>query len=807
MTVLKNKWLAAPVLALPALAVASGMAAAEPTQPLSHNIGEVVATPHLTWQTRFLNKTTTFDNLVLNPVCEGIFGFQEPNRSIGWGSYWGFYTIDGRCLFAPQWEQAGERPRFDSGVAVVRKPKGNNVILYSDGSVKELPESWKDVTQFYDGVACVTTGGWGVRTIEYFFINTSGKRIWPHLDGCQGARPLRDGRRAFKKRDGALWGFMDADGKVVITPRYADVRDFANGYALVIEKPDVVKFIDTSGRDVVTLGQTASTLQYAANVSDISNGYYLVETSGSGSTFHNLKGEAVRNFVDASPFNGGYAFVRDNRDKPIFTVDTAFNRVYTLAGVNLMTGRVLLSPQTPEFGAMGLGTIDRELVVTPKGRPVISCQGFNGYAIGDFIPSAYAAACTQLTDPVTKEKREYKGYVNTAGEFMVVFDKNPEAAGPFPGDLPEPAYPQPIINDPRPDPPVLPGVDTIPAGPKVYHQAVYDVKVAASPVQGGAVTGSGKYHYGDTVTVSATPAKGWILTDIAATHPFSVTGKPNRFRVVGDMEITAYFFEEEDATPMRTGAYIGASRQLLPGTAFTTSSGNLEVYLQTDATSSLETPYGPETGGFFTILLNPDEKLQAGVVSGSGEGFGTFNAFFAPMRVGGQTVDADGCRWLLLDGGVFKINNVRVVNAGASNGAANQMSAAMANLMLAFDGMDMDLDSGHYRVEMTDIDPATGAFTFGEIQRFHPHAGWIPGGDRRFMKESRGAFVRKYESGLPAGWLKGVRMQPTQPRSDILWTPTAGFYEGDASALEGVARNLGEQCRNFKSELDHVRKK
>ena len=63
----------------------------------------------LTNKTRFIKKKVNIN--ALKPVSEGIFALPEYNRSIGYGSYWGFWTVDGESIFPAIYEQFGEMPR------------------------------------------------------------------------------------------------------------------------------------------------------------------------------------------------------------------------------------------------------------------------------------------------------------------------------------------------------------------------------------------------------------------------------------------------------------------------------------------------------------------------------------------------------------------------------------------------------------------------------------------------------------------------------------------------------------------------
>ena len=153
------------------------------------NTNQFANIPYLTDETVFIDKEV--NEQMLSDVSEGIFSLMEYNREIGYSSYYSFYTIEGDYLFPPMWEAPSkEKPRFDNGAAVVKYPRKLNAnqqhaIIYADGSVRELPVTWNNVTQFYDGIAMVREMIPRQKP-QIFYINTKGEKILPHLTHTVG---------------------------------------------------------------------------------------------------------------------------------------------------------------------------------------------------------------------------------------------------------------------------------------------------------------------------------------------------------------------------------------------------------------------------------------------------------------------------------------------------------------------------------------------------------------------------------------------------------------------------------------------
>lgn len=743
-----------------------------------------VATPHLTERTKFLHRKASFNNLEFNPVSEGIFAFQDPDNNL-----FGFWTIDGKCLFDTRFKMMNERPRFDHGAAVV-KDKENAKIVYANGSSRQLPESYKEVSQFHDGVATVRTGGMGVKNAECFCINTNGDRIWATLGpgDILEVGYLRNGLRRVKVRTEpsefryvTRWGFIDDDGKWIIKPTFREVREFNNGYALVISEDEQLQFINVKGEVIYQFEKKFSSLYYAQGISDISNGYFMRRMDSNDSRFYDLKGNCVAQYARASGFTDGYAFVQEDPNSTIYVVNTEFKKVRDVLGLNRFSSGQQIGAGNPLFGTARLGTIDKCLALTPDGKTIIKTEG-RGDRIGDFLPDAYAPAEANTNAPGSKLKFDYPGYINRLGEYEVVFVGNRKK---MPGEL---------------------TADSIPTDTIGEISVKYKVKVVASPADAGKVSGGGEYSYGETVKVGARAAEGWRLTGITSDNRFSSTSKINEFNVWGDMVITVHFVKEDVVTDTPTGIFSGVKSALEVNNTKATGL-TLPIYLETSTSGDIKTPYGDATRGFMALILDPDQPLIFESYSQNDEkkrGTFTLNAFFVPMKVKGQ-IEENGRKYLVLDGGEMKTNNMKMISSGAQAADVSALEALMVNLMLMFDGADASIPGGSYRIEMNDIDPKTGAFTFGMMQRFHPQYGWISAGSDAFKNIGRGFFITKVDKGFPADYFNGIRMNPAQKRDDILWSPTPGFFEGNKSYAEEFATELGQKYRNLQSEHEMLK--
>lgn len=745
-----------------------------------------VPTPYLSWNTAYIQRKVPFDQLEESGVSEGIFWLREYNRKIGYGSYYGFWTIDGRCLFPAMYESFTEGlPRFDSGACVVKEAEAkmhSPVILYADGTTKHLSHEWEAMTQFRDGVAMVREI-LGKKTINLFYINTKGEKIWNHLaeNDAKGGiainiRPLREGRRAFYSNSAKAWGFLDEKGKVVIPPRFKEARDFAEGHALVIIPAaggsGKAVFIDKNGEAVVDVPGDVPSLLYSAKVSDIGDGCFAVsDPSGKETAFYDLSGKKLAFYSGgASGFSGGYAFAVDSKYGETVIV---VNRDFTPVGKLPFETRDF-PVNKPVFTTYPYFTYDRFVAIDQKGKPELQVPDgiFVNDRLGQFSHDGFAPAASVFAVAANSASYEYTGIVDSDGCYRVVFCDSEGAGGPFaslPG--PKPVHPEPL---PVPNPPLLRLPQPEPVGPigPGSESVRYRVRVIACPEKGGKVFGSGEYAYGDTIRVTGTPAKGYMISAIESSNPMSSTDVFNRFVVRGDMDIRCYFTPEDELLAPGTAALSGTLRKM-----------PYEVYLQLGEKEGNR--YPDPSSGFLAIITDGVDASSKGKDASI-----SVNFFFVPMNVAGITED-NGKRYLRLDGGVMKYGNLSI----SDNSGAGMLNNPLFSMMLAFDGADKgELSPASYRVEILDGSAEKGYLKLGEMQRRSPKYGWISADDPSFNRPLGGFFFKRVDKGLPADMFNGLELRKTGKKS-VKWEPDAGFYGGNQPVMESFSSQLGELFR------------
>ena len=431
--------------------------------------------PHITPNTKFLHKTPAKYLSEIIPVSDGIFATREYNRDYGYGSYYGFYTLDGKRITDNRYENVeGDFPIFDSGAVVLKDlPDSRNyqpfIILYTDGTARKLPETYRNVSQFHDGVATVEEGQKG------FCIDTKGNKIWANLSTPTCALlkvgPLQDGLRCVfarvntsKYSTSGRYGFIDNNGNWVIEPTLELAQDFKNGYSIVKEYQGNYKVIDTKGKTIYDLGIDP---KFSG---DFSDGYFRgFDNLENKYTFYDLQGNPKESYTLASGFKNGYAFVMDN-DK--FGYNPHLNVINTDFEVVASLGREyweLLSVNSTDVtdrksGTADLFTVSNKYVITPDGKiKIVMPQRTDGFGymwesgIGYFYPDRYAA-CQIVKVDDKGDSHKYAGYINSQGEFEVVICDDPVALEMLPG--------KDINGEYRVS---LTPVDTIPFGPKFIN--------------------------------------------------------------------------------------------------------------------------------------------------------------------------------------------------------------------------------------------------------------------------------------------------------------------------------------------------
>jgi hypothetical protein len=147
-----------------------------------------------------------------------------------------------------------------SGGAVAANRNGKSVILYPDGTMRQVPDNYEKLSDFVDGVALALKKS-PTRSVVYVDINM--KEIYPQLSQQVShlamydpfeVQPASEGLRAYYDYKEKKWGYADEKGKKVITPQFKQARPFSEGLATVQIEKNYNKrwgYIDKTGKIVI----------------------------------------------------------------------------------------------------------------------------------------------------------------------------------------------------------------------------------------------------------------------------------------------------------------------------------------------------------------------------------------------------------------------------------------------------------------------------------------------------------------------------------------------------------------------------
>lgn len=777
----------------------------------------------------------------VSDVYDGVFSVSASSR-------YAFFLKDGRMLFDYKWTAPmGSRdPRFDGGVCLMKstEKKGTKYplcILYRDGRVKELGLEYSNVQEFTDGIARVMktddTGRWWV------YIDRTGKEIYPNLKektdfGSSHVGKLREGLRPHFSYKAGKWGYIDAKGNIVIQPQFVEAREFSEGIAAVQVEVDGSKkwgFVDRTGKFAIE-----PKFGGYGKISDCRNGYVTWrDWDNSIDYFIDKTGKTVKTYKAATPFLNGYALVKlesDGRLDNMKVVDTDFNVVGT-SPIKYIDKNDF-SPDGLTHGA-GVYSISGgggdPFVMLPNGRIIIRTwnpeinDGTYGN-IGAFTDDLRAQVKIHYPQGPDKRLTYYDGFIDEKGQMTIIWSSEiiADITDPWPGFptepyIPEPPVPGPEPPEPGPEPPV-PGpeppiiiekpipypiivkwYETKPIGPTVIDEPTYTVTTVASPPEGGTVSGAGTYKYGDAANVSATANKDWKLTGITCNDPMvGIDGKGGSVTVDGkNLVFTATFIKKDTIDAVNSDLILAGSHRLgNPGDNVTIPT---TVYLEMSKDKNIATAYGSNTSGFLTAIINPNENYPSPFTGATRKNAvsGQINAkfFFVPMRISGTMEDsATGKKYLVTDGGQLMIGGVNV-------DISDPFMSLYLNFIMSYNGNTFaTVSEGRYRIEMLDIDTATGACTLGLMERFSPVYGWLPSNDKRLKTKQKTSgfplFPQKDpDMPMPNFLFNGCRLSPSEKRTDVMWAPPADWFES-RNLFEAACKNLGSFMSNMQTDYE-----
>lgn len=763
--------------------------------------------PYISGNTKFLKLETSYiTDSWFSGVNEGVF-------SINYNGKFEFWKVTGQRLFAAEWTNPllkyDDHPVFNGGVCpmVSTQPDANGKkrwhLLYLDGSVKELDPTYKEITGFQDGLALLTQ--YVNFKNQYYYINTKGEKVFTHLqlygDDDKAMRPLRCGMRAFLDRNTHLWGFIDAQGKVVLSPQYIVAKDFSEGYTWVGMKGQntasqgKLVLIDKTGKVVFDSQLEVGKYGYVHSTSDVVDGkFYVVDQTGDNVIYYDLTGKKLGTFAAGQPYYQQHAFVEVDDGALVNGVKLinqsgqivrhfSFDRMHDIS-------KTVFSP----IGTAVYSDMNKCYIHNYKGDILINeydgeySDGISGF--DNFTADGYARV-----KQISFNNTNYIGLMNTDAELEWLFSFKDYLSDwiDWPTDS-LPRYDTLIIGDTIPKLPQPVDPQDGPIGPRIRQQQQYKVTAKCSPAEGGtaAITPVKSFQYADIATLNAQVKKGWGIGYVSSdAEGYAVPAIGESFAVTTDMNLTVHLIKKDTTeAPPHTHSYQGTKKKMIENKDW---SRDVEVYAEISSQPNLSTPYGDKTYGFLTAMFDPSEQISMPDF--------TAYIFTPPLKICGYQYDEAAQRhWMVLEGGAFAVGNLQVHPEGQGGLAALYFTS-----ILAFNGFsDVTLSARRYRMEMLEYNPDNGEFTCGCLQTFSGQYGWLPAGDERLKIKEKGFFMTATDSGLDPDIFSGVKLKVAPKRNDIHWYPSVKWCNDKEDVLQQTIENLGNSYRSLQTDYQKV---
>lgn len=332
-----------------------------------------------------------------------------------------FYDLQGQKFTDSRWIYTGHgSPRMSRWGMILRKAGSSyddpDYLIKPDGTTVALPDEWSFRTIFVDSLAIASVKE-GDRN-RFRYITPDLKVAFPHLspsperfeDENDLTPPLSEGLRAFcTEADHYLrWGYIDAQGNVVIEPQFLNARSFHCGLALVTDLSNRKFFINKEGKKAFDLSWPSY-----EKVSDFDSGLCAAPGEKYDQTvYYDKSGNLVMTLKRGSPFHKGYAYCQ--------VFDKATNKDYVHRVDHIFNDTGAVNVTTMEYDAPWYDELD---VAHFKSRAVDGAASngeyFYDYSIGPFSKEGFAPAVMVTNDGRTT----IKGFIDRQGHFKLVYDR------------------------------------------------------------------------------------------------------------------------------------------------------------------------------------------------------------------------------------------------------------------------------------------------------------------------------------------------------------------------------------------------
>lgn len=338
----------------------------------------------------------------------GVFIAKESNNNVSYIIDTLCHTLGGVHL---QSTLVSFYPNFYGGrVATAILSDGTPAVINTKGEiVKQFPEGRKISTHFVDGVAMVSVINPQTFESLVVYINENGEQVFKNLtmkNAILGINldvaPLRDGLRRYYDSEKQLYGFVDKDGRIIISARFKKAHDFSDGLAAVTSNDGTIEywgFIDTTGKAVI-----APT--FRTEPGDYHDGFAVVKKQNGKYVFIDKNAQVkTREYDRATRFFHGFALVNAQNQygadwSKCYVLDTDFKRVRTIN---------FYSPNQIQYNEYNETFIMDSVVFYPDGRIKLNPTR-PGSLMRGFIEDIALYSCN-----------EYTGFINSKGEVLMFF--------------------------------------------------------------------------------------------------------------------------------------------------------------------------------------------------------------------------------------------------------------------------------------------------------------------------------------------------------------------------------------------------
>lgn len=334
-----------------------------------------------------------------------------------------FMDAQGNKIFDYSVGYSNALPAFSSGRLITHNGMNSELKIWNTkGEVVKKISNVLSYTQFVDGVATLKVKGPSKPFFETYimYINTEGDFIFKDLyckstmENLKPASPLRENRSAFYDYPKKLWGYRNADGKVVIPPAFVEAKEFSEGLALVAIKDDNGTqkwgYVDSTGVFAIAP-------MYTRLPGSFSDGLAPVVNKERTCFFIDKTGKIVsKGYRRVTEFHHGYAMVVEDGKEPQ-VINTKFETLsYTPNTHNLSYQYPCDAGElTSDFIWRGEDVYYGEAWVTPLGDMIL-------YPVDQPFNEGYAPC--NMTSYQSPDEKEHTGLINRKGEFVVEFVPN-----------------------------------------------------------------------------------------------------------------------------------------------------------------------------------------------------------------------------------------------------------------------------------------------------------------------------------------------------------------------------------------------